>query len=127
MLSSGAATAFLARTGVGLLARAGFVAAAANRIADASNRAGGAPLARIQRAGQAVGQLGLRQGAATRLLETTISRMGLERGETVTINGVNYIQSATPGAVVRAMGVLQNGTVVNAGLKTVGGVSQVVP
>jgi RHS repeat-associated protein len=65
-------------------------AAEAARIAGIASRAR-SPLLQVQSAAREVGELGLGQGQGMEVLKQSITRMGLEYGDDVTIDGTRYL------------------------------------
>jgi uncharacterized protein RhaS with RHS repeats len=102
--------------------------AEAARIAGVASRARN-PLLQVESAAREVGELGLGQGQAMEVLKQSITRMGLEYGDDVSIDGVRYLtaQVTSRDGTVRAVSVAADGKVANATLREVrNGVYEVV-
>ena len=71
---------------------------AASAVAAAVRAAGGTAGQQVFEAARRVGELGLRQGAAVRAVEQSLSKLGFEMGPTVSIGGSRYVLAARAGA-----------------------------
>ena len=76
------------------------------------------PGRQVFEAGRVIGEQGLSQAAATRAVSQAVTRLSLDQGPTVGINGVNYVTSGMArGGIVDAVAVHANGTTTRAALR----------